>query len=259
MLELANRDRAAAGVPPVEDDPEARAFAAAEARRLVADGFGHLAPDGSKPYQRWSRRGPGGHVRENLFRQEGGRVRAYRLFQPARAHARLMRSSGHRATILDPAHTGAGVAVIWDRGRNEVYAVQEFVSRRVRADAGPRALHPNERRRLEGRVLEPGSFAPAGASLHREPPAGSPAARRAARAGSYEEGAGAPVLAFGRRAFTRHADTGAFRLDWTAPPGLAPGDYTLFLFLEPVSAPPRRDGGRAEPFVAAAFPYEVPS
>jgi hypothetical protein len=258
MLELANRDRAAAGIPPVVDDPEAGAFAAREARRLAAEGFGHVAADGSKPYQRWLRGGRQGHVRENLFRLGGGRVRAYMLFDPAAAHARLLGSRGHRAAILDPAHTGAGVAVIWDRERNAVYAVQEFVTRRVLVEAGPPALHPGTARLLEGRILEPAAFRPAGASLHREPAPGSRAARRAARAGSYREGDGEPALRLGRRAFVHEPRTGEFRLIWTPPRRLPPGGYTLFLFLEPVGAAPK---GRAsgEPFVAKALSYEVPS
>ena len=256
MLSLVNRDRSRAGVAPLADDPHARAFARDVARRLIAEGFGHVAADGSKPYQRWALRGVAGHVRENLFRQRAYGVRSYMVFDPAAAHARLMRSPGHRVTILDPALTGLGVAVVWDRERNTIYAVEEFVVRRLEADPGSRELTPGEGRLVEGRVLEPAAFRPAGAALHREPAKDSAEARRAARADSYREGGGEPALALGRAAFAHDPASGEFRLSWTVPARLAPGDYTLFLFLEPVEAD-ARDGERAAPFLAASLTYEV--
>lgn len=243
FLDLVNRARRAAGLAPVALDGEAWAFAQGEALRLVSDRtFGHYGADGSKPYQRWARIGGVAHVRENLFRLTVEGARAYMVFDPAEAHASLMSSPGHRENILDPAHTGLGVGVAYDRERNTVYVVQEFVSRYLALEPAASAWHPGETREVHGRLLDERGVEPRMAVLYREATPGSAQARRQARRRSYREGSEERSLVLRGDAFALDPRSGEFRLRVDLPRNLAAGTYTLTLYVGP---PMSRQGGAA--------------
>jgi uncharacterized protein YkwD len=259
ILALVNRDRRAARESALAVDPEAARFAQAEAARLVAEGrFDHHAADGSKPYQRWSRSGGTARVAENLYRLTARDGRAYMLFDPADAHARLMRSPGHRRNVLDAMHTGAGIAVAFDPAHNSVVVVEEFVDRHVVVEPGDRVWRAGESRALRGRVLEGGGLEPWLAVLYQEPVPGSPAARREAVRHSYTEGSdeAALVLSGGELGFDR--ETGEFTLRVRMPAATAPGPYTLVLYVVPrerAARGGRRSSEGASPVTQLA--YEV--
>ncbi len=259
LLSLVNEDRRAAHACPLPVDPEAARFAQAEARRLVEEGrFDHHAADGSKPYQRWSRRGGTARVAENLYRLTAREGRAYMLFEPADAHGRLMRSPGHRRNVLDFMHTGAGIAVAFDAARNSVVVVEEFVDRYVAVEPGDRVWRAGESRELRGRVLDGSGLEPWLAVLYREPVSGSEAARREAARHSYTEGSeeAALVLSAGELGFDRAS--GEFSLRVRVPPAAAPGPYTLVLYVVPRERAARgagRSSAGAAPVTQLA--YEV--
>ncbi|HEY7460517.1 MAG TPA: CAP domain-containing protein [Gemmatimonadota bacterium] len=233
IVELVNRDRRAAGVPELTPDPEAAAFARAEATRLVAEGFGHHAADGSKPYQRWARQGHTARLAENLFRLTARAGRAYMQFDPADAQAQLMRSPGHRRNVLDPMHTGAGVAVAFDPTRNSVYVVQEFVDRQAAVEPGPRTWRAGETQELAGRLDPTSGLEPWMAVLYREPAPGTAALSRETRRRSYTEGSDDPAVVVPRGAFGLDGASGEFRVRLRVPPGAPPGPYTLMLYVAP--------------------------
>ncbi|MFN2432324.1 MAG: CAP domain-containing protein [Gemmatimonadota bacterium] len=258
LLELANRDRRAAGLRELAVDPEARAFAAAEADRLVREAaFSHHAADGSKPYLRWARRGGTAHVRENLYRLRATGERAYMLFSAERAHDRLMGSAGHRRAILEASLTGAGMAVAYDRTRNSVVVVQELVARHVALLPVSGEWRAGDARDLEGHVLTRGAE-PWMAVLYREAEVGSAAARREAAARAYREGSGMPVRVFSRGDFATDPLTGRFRLAVRLPPHAGAGTYTLVVYLWDPREPRReRWASTAEGFAAATVVFDV--
>lgn len=233
IVELVNRDRRAAGVPQLAPEAEAAEFARAEATRLVAEGFGHHAADGSKPYQRWARLGHTARLAENLFRLTAREGRAYMQFDPVDAHEQLMRSPGHRRNVLDPMHTGAGVAVAFDPTRNSVYVVQEFVDRHAAVEPGPRTWRAGEARELAGWLDPTCGLEPWMAVLYREPALGSAALSRETRRRSYTEGSDDPAVVVPRGAFGLDGASGEFRLRLRVPPGAPPGPYTLMLYVAP--------------------------
>jgi uncharacterized protein YkwD len=233
IVELVNRDRLAAGVPELRSDGAAAEFARAEATRLVAEGFGHHAADGSKPYQRWARLGHTARVAENLFRLTAREGRAYMQFDPVDAHEQIMRSPGHRRNVLDPMHTGAGVAVAFDPTRNSVYVVQEFVDRHATVEPGPPTWRAGEARELAGGLDPASGLEPWMAVLYREPALGSAALSRETRRRSYTEGSDEPAVVVPRGAFGLDGASGEFRLRLRVPPGTPPGPYTLMLYVAP--------------------------
>jgi uncharacterized protein YkwD len=261
LLELVNEARRATGVAEVVEDPEAAAFARAETQRLVDEGaFGHHAADGSKPYERWARRGGTAHVRENLFRLTAAGGRAYMRFDPAQAHARLMGSAGHRQNVLDPAHTGVGIGVAYDRARNSVYVVQEFVNRYLELEPGSARWRPGETRELRGRLLEGvPPLEPWMAVLYREPEHGGRTARREARRRSYREGSADAVLVLSSRSFDFDPASGGLGLRVSLPGAISPGTYTLILYLAPPEQTRARSGRRstAQGIPASSLVFEV--
>ena len=64
----------------------------------------------------------------------------------------LMDSTGHRRTILDPAHTHAGIGFALSGDGSRFYLVQEFVSRLGGEYACPLAARIGERIQFTGRI-----------------------------------------------------------------------------------------------------------
>lgn len=121
MLVLLNRDRAAAGLAPVEADAAIAAVARAHSEDMRAHGFvGHVSPTTGSASDRIAAAGiKTGVVLENI-------ARAYGI---AEAQAGLMNSPGHRANALSPAATRVGIGVVLGdevAGRRELYVTQVF-------------------------------------------------------------------------------------------------------------------------------------
>ncbi|PSM40662.1 stress protein [Streptomyces dioscori] len=99
---LTNAERAAAGLPPLAEDPLLTRAAQAHSADMVARAFySHTAPDGSEP---WDRAAAAGSPRRTI-----GENIACGQRSPAEVVRGWMDSPGHRANILKPAFTHLGV------------------------------------------------------------------------------------------------------------------------------------------------------
>jgi len=104
LLAQVNVERRAAGREPLVADPALADVAAAHARDMIArQYFAHIAPGGATPATRLHRAGI-------HFQAAGENLAGHTSV--AGAHAMLMASPGHRAVILGPAFTRAGIAVV---------------------------------------------------------------------------------------------------------------------------------------------------
>jgi uncharacterized protein YkwD len=158
-----NRDRAAAGLRPVEFDALSSLVSDRHCQEMSAQQYlSHWNLRGLLPYHRYHFAGGRDYIQENLSRMtvisadpnpistEPADVQAHLLH----AHQRFMDEvpplDGHRKTVLDPAHThvGIGLAAV---GR-EFTMAEEFVNRYVELAPLPEAL-PRGSIRVEGQVL----------------------------------------------------------------------------------------------------------
>lgn len=117
MLELINRERAAAGLEPLEPDPELTEVARRHSADMFARGyFSHNTPEGKDPFDR---------MRESdvRFRIAGENL----ALAPALhiAHTGLMNSPGHRANILRPQFGRVGIGIL-NGGRRGLMVTQNF-------------------------------------------------------------------------------------------------------------------------------------
>ncbi|WP_221356104.1 CAP domain-containing protein [Streptomyces beigongshangae] len=102
VLALTNAGRAAAGLPPLAEDPLLTRAAQAHSADMAARAFySHTSPDGSEP---WHRAAAAGSTRRTV-----GENIACGQRSPAEVVRGWMDSPGHRANILKPAFTHLGV------------------------------------------------------------------------------------------------------------------------------------------------------
>ncbi|MFV0137696.1 CAP domain-containing protein [Streptomyces sp. HMX87] len=118
VVDLTNRERAGAGLPPLAADPRLTAAAQAHSADMVArDFYSHTSPDGSAPRDRAAAAG--------ATRRTIGENIACGQRSPADVVEGWMNSPGHRANILgrDFTHIGVGLA---GGGRAGTYWTQVF-------------------------------------------------------------------------------------------------------------------------------------
>lgn len=133
MLDLINRDRAAAGLNPVAwDETMALAGQLHSEDMLARDYFNHVNPDGLGPDVRYSLLGGQHVVRENLhtfryaFEDGSGAPIDNWEERIAAAQEGLMNSPGHRANILEPSHTHVGIGMAYNPATGRFTLAQEF-------------------------------------------------------------------------------------------------------------------------------------
>ncbi len=117
MLELVNRERTAAGLAPLEADPELAEVARRHSADMFARGyFSHHTPENKDPFDR---------MRESdvRFRTAGENLALAPGLQIA--HTGLMNSPGHRANILNPQFGRVGIGIL-DGGRRGLMVTQNF-------------------------------------------------------------------------------------------------------------------------------------
>jgi uncharacterized protein YkwD len=117
MLELVNRERAAAGLAPLAADDELREVARRHSADMFARGyFAHVTPEGRDPFAR---------IREAgyTFRTAGENLALAPTLSIA--HTGLMNSPGHRANILRPQFGRVGIGIM-DGGRRGLMVTQNF-------------------------------------------------------------------------------------------------------------------------------------
>lgn len=117
MLELVNQERTAAGLAPLEADPEMREVARKHSADMFSRGyFSHNTPEQKTPFDR---------MREDDVRfRTAGENLALAPTLPI-AHTGLMNSPGHRANILRPAFGRVGIGIL-DGGRRGLMVTQNF-------------------------------------------------------------------------------------------------------------------------------------
>ncbi|MFD5231481.1 CAP domain-containing protein [Streptomyces qaidamensis] len=118
VVDLTNRERAGAGLPPLAADPLLTTAAQAHSADMVARAFyAHTAPDGSRP---WDRAAAAGSTRRAI-----GENIACGQRSPADVVEGWMNSPGHRANILSPGFTHIGIGFAGG-GRAGTYWTQLF-------------------------------------------------------------------------------------------------------------------------------------
>jgi uncharacterized protein YkwD len=117
MLELVNRERAAAGLAPVKADPELTEVARRHSDDMFERGyFSHYTPEKKDPFDRMREL----NVR---FATAGENLAIAPTLQIA--HNGLMNSPGHRANILRPEFGRLGIGIL-DGGRRGLMVTQNF-------------------------------------------------------------------------------------------------------------------------------------
>lgn len=144
MLRLINADRAAYGLAPVAWDETAALAGASHAEDMVAQGyFSHWNTAGLGPDHRYSLHGGEHSAMENLhalaYTYDDGRGAPIEDWASVieQAQAGLMLSTGHRANILDPAHTHVGIGMAYDPVSGEFRLAQEFTNQYATLTAPP--------------------------------------------------------------------------------------------------------------------------
>ncbi|GAB6179773.1 CAP domain-containing protein [Desulfotomaculum defluvii] len=117
MLNLINKERAAAGLKPLTMDAALTQIARTKAKDMVDNNyFSHTSPTYGSPFDMMKNSGVVYHYAgENLAGAADVNT----------AHTNLMNSPGHRANILKPEYTKVGIGVVSGSKYGKIY-VQEF-------------------------------------------------------------------------------------------------------------------------------------
>ncbi|GBG55725.1 serine protease [Sporomusaceae bacterium FL31] len=117
---LLNQDRAANGLPALTLNSKLTSLADAYAADMIKRGyFSHYNPEGQSPFDRMNKAGISySTAGENLAINNS----------VAAAETAFMKSSGHRANILNSSYTDVGIGVVHS-SNGSVYVVQEFIGK----------------------------------------------------------------------------------------------------------------------------------
>jgi uncharacterized protein YkwD len=169
MLSLINRDRQAAGLPPVELDPVASVGARRHAQDMAKNGFtAHWGSDGSVPEQRYTEAGGSDMVQENvacLFDGVARELDPSPRFNPARLEQlqkmfmdEVPPHDGHRRNILKPGHHRVGIGLAQPASVDQPCLAQEFVDDWGDYEELPRQAPPTVMLHVAGQIREPLAF-----------------------------------------------------------------------------------------------------
>jgi len=118
-VSLLNKDRAANGLPALKANSQLTRLAENYALDMAKRGFfSHNNPEGQSPFDRMKQAG--------ISYKTAGENLAINTSVSA-AETAFMKSSGHRANILDSSYTEVGIGVVHSNG--SVYVVQEFIGK----------------------------------------------------------------------------------------------------------------------------------
>lgn len=169
VIALVNRDRAEAGLPPVERDEIAERAAQAHVDDMAAVGYtAHWGSDGSVPEERYTLVGGRDFVQENAACFADGEKRKLAqspTFSAAdletierRFMDEVPPADGHRKNILKDTHTALGVGLAQPEGIPQPCMTQEFVDQRGTYEALPEKAHIGGVVRISGEVHDPVEF-----------------------------------------------------------------------------------------------------
>ncbi|HEY3803899.1 MAG TPA: CAP domain-containing protein [Kofleriaceae bacterium] len=142
LLALANRDRAAAGLPALLWDDRVAAVARGYSEEMHRTKVvAHVSPTSGSPADRVR----AGNVKTAVVLENV--ARAYGVGE---AHAELMNSPGHRANLMSPVATHVGIGVVLGdeiSGRRELYLTEVFI--RIPPKIDPAAVAELVRSRID--------------------------------------------------------------------------------------------------------------
>lgn len=172
LVQRINRDRASAGLRPVEFDPQSSVVADEYCERQIREGTtGHFSLDGHAPYVRYSQAGGNDGVSENAAAWSANYTFSESTIPDliSRSQEVMLQEKpphdGHRRTILDPAATHVGIGLAWRGG--EFRLTEEFLRRYVHWDNSlPRIASVHERVVCSGRPVA--GYRIVAASVHHE-------------------------------------------------------------------------------------------
>lgn len=162
VVELINQDRQKSGLKPVSWDQTAADAARQHVQEEADYGYiSHWNMEGIKPQRRYTMGGGLDAVQENqsvtLWINDGFRgISKEELSKVVAEHQTSMVNEqppedGHRKNILDPHHTGVGVAI--SVGKYGVAMAQEFTNHYVEMQPVPKTASPETKITLAGKVL----------------------------------------------------------------------------------------------------------
>ena len=178
VLALINQDRANAGLPPVVWDETAAKAARTHVQEEADIGYiSHWGLDGLKPQERYTLAGGKDAVEENesvSLWLEGGfqGVSKDTLYTLVSEHEKAMINEtppddGHRKNILDPHHTGVGVAIAV--GKYGVAMAEEFTNHYAIFNPPPTKGVPGGKVTLSGQIQK-GYYVTGIYAIWEEPP-----------------------------------------------------------------------------------------
>lgn len=161
-LTLINQDRQRHSLNPVGWDQTAAQAGVVHAQDMVENGyFSHWNLAGLGPDHRYSLAGGKHAVMENLhafsYKFDNGQGAPIEDWEVVIVQAQegLMNSPGHRANILDPAHTHVGIGMAYDAASGQFYLAQEFSNQYVTlAETLPLNAQPGSNLLLRGQINE---------------------------------------------------------------------------------------------------------
>ena len=161
MLTLINQSRAAANLPPVTWDTTATLAGRLHAEDMAQfNYFSHWNHDGLGPDHRYSLIGGQHAVMENLhafsYTYDNGQGAPIESWPEViqNAHTGLMNSPGHRANILDPAHTHVGIGMAYNPQTGQFRLAQEFTNQYTRLEQPlPRQAQPADTITVRGQFI----------------------------------------------------------------------------------------------------------
>ena len=234
-----NRDRAAAGAPPVEMDSLSSVVADRHCQEMAANRYlSHWNLKGLLPYHRYHFAGGRDHVQENLSRvtvfsnapspisTSPENIQRNLLQAEERFMAEKPPLDGHRKNVLDPAHThvGVGLAVV---GPEFTMSLQ-FLNRYVRLNDLPLTL-PGKVVELDGEMLRK-DFGPYFCVLFYEGPPVARTAKELERTYAYIESDGEECVTVPPWKMQFDRNRGRFRFRLPAK-DCGPGYYHLLLWV----------------------------
>ena len=160
LVDLINQTRRQAGLRTVAWDKIATQAGQLHTEDMaIHHYFSHWNLQDYGPDVRFSLAGGTDMVMENLYmcryRYTNDRVAPISNWSQVirEAHDSLMRSKGHRANILDPAHTHVGIGLTYDPQAGSVYIAEEFLNRYVELIPLPQVSQLGTRLTFQGTLF----------------------------------------------------------------------------------------------------------
>jgi uncharacterized protein YkwD len=180
VLDLVNRDRKKAGLPPVEWDETAAKAGQRHAEDMASKGFtGHIGSDGSMPELRHTDAGGSAMVMENAacfadaLKRELDPDPRFTVDELERIERTFIEElppmDGHKRNILTAWHTSVGVGLAKTRGLDIVCMAQEFLDEYGEHAPLPRKAKAGDKITVSGTGREPANIGAVGIARVEKP------------------------------------------------------------------------------------------